>query len=242
MRCSRATPSRRTSSATADPLMPTCCCAATTPSKSPRTPRSSTARGRICGPSPRRRARRMRSTRTSCAVTGSADPNWIRSTPQPCWSELRQRIQGSGHRAARPTWPGRTACWRTTAFTSSWSTHGCGSSTATRRPRCRCLQDCRIRWGTVESVEDEHAVIATRPLTFADGTLALGEPQTERVRWRKDGVSLIAPPAPGDVVSAHWDWACGDSHRRPSVPRWPTRRRPRSIWSTPPAKRGATDQ
>ncbi len=73
----------------------------------------------------------------------------------------------------------------------------------------KVLQDCRIRWGTVESVEDEHAVIATHPLTFADGILALGEPTSERVRWSKDGVSLIEPPAPGDVVSAHWDWACG---------------------------------
>jgi hypothetical protein len=73
----------------------------------------------------------------------------------------------------------------------------------------KVLQDCRIRWGTVESVEDEYAVIATRPLTFADGTLALGEPRSERVRWSKDGVSLIGPPTPGDVVSAHWDWACG---------------------------------
>jgi hypothetical protein len=73
----------------------------------------------------------------------------------------------------------------------------------------KVLHDCQIRWGTVESVEDEHAVIATRPLTFGGGILALGEPGSERVRWSKDGVSLIAPPAPGDVVSAHWDWACG---------------------------------
>ena len=32
----------------------------------------------------------------------------------------------------------------------------------------KVLQDCRIRWGTVESVEDEHAVIATRPLTYTE--------------------------------------------------------------------------
>jgi len=73
----------------------------------------------------------------------------------------------------------------------------------------RVLQNCRIRWGTVESVSGEHAVIAARPLTFADGVLALGEQCAERVRWSKQRVSLIAPPAPGDVVSAHWDWACG---------------------------------
>jgi hypothetical protein len=29
------------------------------------------------------------------------------------------------------------------------------------------------------------------------------------VRWSKGGASLIGKPAPGDVVSAHWDWACG---------------------------------
>jgi hypothetical protein len=71
------------------------------------------------------------------------------------------------------------------------------------------LQDCRIRWGTVESLDGDHVVMASRPLTFEDGTVALGEPTAERVRWRRDGASLIAAPEPGDVVSAHWDWACG---------------------------------
>ncbi len=73
----------------------------------------------------------------------------------------------------------------------------------------RVLQDCRIRWGTVESVQSEHAVIVSRPLTFDDGVLALGDPQTERVRWSKDGASLAPAPTPGDSVSAHWDWMCG---------------------------------
>ncbi len=70
------------------------------------------------------------------------------------------------------------------------------------------MQDCRIRWGTVESVDDEHAVIASRPLVLDGGRLALGEPTTECVQWRKNGVSLIAEPRPGDTVSAHWDWVC----------------------------------
>jgi Family of unknown function (DUF6390) len=70
------------------------------------------------------------------------------------------------------------------------------------------LQDCRIRWGTVVSVDDEHVVMMSRPLTFAAGTLALGDPTAERVRWSKAGASLIAAPTPGDTVSAHWDWIC----------------------------------
>lgn len=73
----------------------------------------------------------------------------------------------------------------------------------------RVLQDCRIRWGTVESVDDGHAVVAARPLTLRDGELGLGGVRSERLRWRKDGVALApSPPAPGDVVAAHWDWAC----------------------------------
>jgi hypothetical protein len=72
----------------------------------------------------------------------------------------------------------------------------------------KVLQDCRIRWGTVDSVDDEHVVMVSRPLTFLAGLLGLGEPATERVRWSKDGESLISAPAPGDTVSAHWDWIC----------------------------------
>jgi hypothetical protein len=71
------------------------------------------------------------------------------------------------------------------------------------------MQDCRIRWGTVQSVDGDHAVIDSRPLVFADGTLALGDPTPERVRWSKDGTSLAPAPVPGQTVSAHWDWACG---------------------------------
>ncbi len=73
----------------------------------------------------------------------------------------------------------------------------------------RVMQDCRIRWGTVESVDAQHAVITSRPLTFEAGVLALGDPLAERVRWSKDGASLAPAPAPGDTVSAHWDWLCG---------------------------------
>jgi Family of unknown function (DUF6390) len=73
----------------------------------------------------------------------------------------------------------------------------------------KVMQECRIRWGTVDSVDDEHIVLVSRPLTYDGGALRLGEPATERVRWRKDGMSLIAAPSTGDTVSAHWDWICG---------------------------------
>jgi Family of unknown function (DUF6390) len=71
------------------------------------------------------------------------------------------------------------------------------------------MQDCRIRWGTVDSVEGEHATVISRPLMFEDGVLFLGGPVAEQIRWSKDAMSLIAAPSPGDTVSAHWDWICG---------------------------------
>jgi hypothetical protein len=71
------------------------------------------------------------------------------------------------------------------------------------------MQDCRIRSGTVESVAGDHAVISSRPLQFTDGRLTLGEPRSERVQWKKGELSLAPAPAPGSIVSAHWDWVCG---------------------------------
>jgi hypothetical protein len=72
----------------------------------------------------------------------------------------------------------------------------------------KVMQDCRIRWGTVESVDDDHAVIRSAPLTFDAGALRLGDDIRERVRWRKDGTSLTPAPVEGNVVAVHWDWVC----------------------------------
>lgn len=73
----------------------------------------------------------------------------------------------------------------------------------------RVMQDCRIRWGTVDSVTGDHAELVSRPLSFDGDGLALGDARVETVRWRKDGQSLSQPPTPGETVSAHWDWVCG---------------------------------
>ena len=73
----------------------------------------------------------------------------------------------------------------------------------------RVMQACRIRWGTVESVDDDHAVITSAPLSFDHGALGLGDTIQERVRWRTDDTSLAPAPVPGSIVAAHWDWVCG---------------------------------
>jgi hypothetical protein len=71
------------------------------------------------------------------------------------------------------------------------------------------MQDCRIRWGTVESVDGEQVVITSRPLRLDQEQLSLGDPRTEHVRWKKGELTLASMPTPGDIVSAHWDWICG---------------------------------
>jgi hypothetical protein len=73
----------------------------------------------------------------------------------------------------------------------------------------RILQSCRIRWGVVDSVDDEHIVLVSQPLVFDGTRLDLGEQAPETVRWCRDGVALAPSPAPGDRVAAHWDWTCG---------------------------------
>lgn len=73
----------------------------------------------------------------------------------------------------------------------------------------KILQDCRIRWGIVDAVDDDHAVVVSRPLMFHSGALGLAEAVPERVRWRRDGASLASAPMPGQTVSAHWGWICG---------------------------------
>jgi uncharacterized protein DUF6390 len=72
----------------------------------------------------------------------------------------------------------------------------------------RVMQACRVRWATVESVDDEYAVVTSQPLVFDGGALGLAAAEQERVRWRKDDTTLAPPLAPGDIVAAHWDWIC----------------------------------
>jgi hypothetical protein len=73
----------------------------------------------------------------------------------------------------------------------------------------RVMQDCRIRWGTVESVDGDHVVVRSQPLRLDGDTLNLAPPRAERVHWKKGDITLAPAPTPGTVVAAHWDWVCG---------------------------------
>jgi hypothetical protein len=72
----------------------------------------------------------------------------------------------------------------------------------------RVLDRCRIRWGTVLSVEGDSAIVRNRLLSWDGNAIGYGAPVTETVQWAVEGSALGAGPAPGDVVALHWDWIC----------------------------------
>ncbi len=72
----------------------------------------------------------------------------------------------------------------------------------------RVLQGCRIRWGRVESIAGDSAVVASKPLEWDGRALRLGAPRLETVRTGSAGLGLVGDLAVGDWVSLHWDWAC----------------------------------
>ena len=75
-------------------------------------------------------------------------------------------------------------------------------------PALNVLQQCRIRWGTVESVDGDMLTMSSPALTY-DGTgLHLGAADTETVRWRAGAMTLPEPPREGDMVAVHWNWVC----------------------------------
>lgn len=70
------------------------------------------------------------------------------------------------------------------------------------------LDRCRIRWGQVQSVTGEQAVIDSRPLLFDGRQLSLGEPTRETAQCSLAGTEVGAELRPGDWVSLHWEWVC----------------------------------
>jgi hypothetical protein len=71
------------------------------------------------------------------------------------------------------------------------------------------LDRCRIRWGIVTGSDGPRAHVRSRPLRWDGGRMRLGTPRTESVRWSSgDRPSSGQAPAPGSVVSCHWDWVC----------------------------------
>ena len=71
------------------------------------------------------------------------------------------------------------------------------------------MDQCRVSWGRVVSVQGAAAVVQRSALVLRDGRLGLGEPSAVSVVCRAP-LEL----APGDYVSLHWGWVCDLLDRR----------------------------
>lgn len=80
-------------------------------------------------------------------------------------------------------------------------------SAASDQPRT-VLDNCRIRWGQVHVVEQEHVVVQSRRLSWDGCRLELAMPAEERVRLSVGGRGFVEQPQPGEWLALHWDWVC----------------------------------
>jgi hypothetical protein len=70
------------------------------------------------------------------------------------------------------------------------------------------LDQCRVSWGQVRSVEGAELLVSTQPLLLEAGKLVLGPPREQRALRQVDGHGFVDQATPGDWVSMHWGWAC----------------------------------
>jgi hypothetical protein len=72
----------------------------------------------------------------------------------------------------------------------------------------RVMDRCRIRWGRVEAITADTAVVRTRLLRWDGIRVALGPPVIEPARLGLDGRTLAPTVQVGDWCALHWDWVC----------------------------------
>jgi Family of unknown function (DUF6390) len=70
------------------------------------------------------------------------------------------------------------------------------------------LDNCRIRWGRVISVDGAHVVVRSRRLRWDGGRLGLAPATAERVRFATGGRAFVPAPVVGQWLALHWDSVC----------------------------------
>jgi poly-beta-hydroxybutyrate-responsive repressor len=70
------------------------------------------------------------------------------------------------------------------------------------------MDNCRISWGRVKSIDGAAVVVDRQPLLMQEGKLVLGPPQVTPVVRLFDGHGFVSELEPGDAVSLHWGWVC----------------------------------
>jgi hypothetical protein len=75
-------------------------------------------------------------------------------------------------------------------------------------PSLEVISRCCIRPARVEEVRGEHVEASVPAFSWDGRRLRLADDERIALRWASPSGALVAPPAPGDLVAAHWDWAC----------------------------------
>src|SRR5579864_753229 len=70
------------------------------------------------------------------------------------------------------------------------------------------LDNCRVSWGRVVSIDLGQLVVNRLPLLLREGKLVLADPIPERITRQVDGRGFTDQAQPGDWISIHWGWAC----------------------------------
>ena len=70
------------------------------------------------------------------------------------------------------------------------------------------LDNCRVSWGRVVTVDGGELVVSRPPLELFGGKLALGRPRAERFTRQMEGRGFADAAQVGDWVSLHWAWVC----------------------------------
>lgn len=70
------------------------------------------------------------------------------------------------------------------------------------------IDNCRISWGKVLTVDGSTLTIEVMPLLIAGHRLVLGPPERRTVNREFDGNGFAGGARTGEWVSIHWGWAC----------------------------------
>ncbi|HEV2811279.1 MAG TPA: DUF6390 family protein [Acidimicrobiales bacterium] len=86
------------------------------------------------------------------------------------------------------------------------------------------MENCRISWGQVTSIEGAELLVRRQPLVLTGDTLALGEAVDTRVLRSISDRGFADDVTVGDWVSVHWGWTCEilDERKLRNLRRWST--------------------
>lgn len=70
------------------------------------------------------------------------------------------------------------------------------------------MDNCRIAWGQVVSLNGATLRAAVRPLKVVGNDLVLAPPDERDVKRQLEGYGFVNDVTVGDWISIHWGWAC----------------------------------